>query len=109
MKMWLLVGGWILGLAGLPCSLSAQVSAPVAPVQASGMRLDIPTEMGGFTFHLPRHVQQNPMNHAPLCRMELQIERQLPVGVWMRADGIVPGQATNPGLAYLRFKIPLKN
>jgi hypothetical protein len=109
MKMRLLIGGWMLGLVGLCCSLSAQVNASLAPVRASGIRLDMPTTAHGFTFQLPKHVQQNPMNHAPLCRMELQIERQLPVGVWMRADGILPGQATNPGLAYLRFKIPLKN
>lgn len=47
------------------------------------------------------------MGYAPLCRMELKIERQLPVGVWMRADGATYRQVTNPGLAYLRFKIPI--
>ncbi len=47
------------------------------------------------------------MGYASLCRMELKIEKQLPVGVWMRADGASYRQVSNPGLAYLRLKIPI--
>ena len=55
----------------------------------------------------PKHIQQNPMGYASLCRMELKIEKQLPVGIWMRADGATYRQVSNPGLAYLRLKIPI--
>jgi hypothetical protein len=70
----------------------------------SGPQLGVSMFQGSL---FPRYVQENPMNFAPLCRMELKIEHKLPVGVWFRADGVASRQVTNPGLAYLRFKVPL--
>jgi hypothetical protein len=57
----------------------------------------------------PAHAIQNPQGFSQLCRMELQIERQSPVGVWLRIDGNRFGSVANPGLASLRFKVPLGN
>jgi hypothetical protein len=56
---------------------------------------------------LPDHVIQNPQGYSPLCRMELKIERQSPVGVWFKIDGNRLGSVANPGLASLRLKVPL--
>ena len=55
----------------------------------------------------PQHVIQNPQGFSPLCRMELQIERQSPVGVWFRIDGNRLGSVANPGLASFRLKFPI--
>jgi hypothetical protein len=56
---------------------------------------------------LPDHVIQNPQGYSPLCRMELKIERQSPVGIWFKIDGNRLGSVANPGLASLRFKVPI--
>jgi hypothetical protein len=47
------------------------------------------------------------MGYSPLCRLEVRIEQKMAVGVWLKADGMVNGRAVNPGLAYLRLKMPL--
>jgi hypothetical protein len=77
-----------------------------APAHLTALRPVMP-DMRAPHALFPKYIQQNPMGYAPLCRMELKIERQLPVGVWMRADGATYRQITNPGLAYLRLKIPI--
>ena len=35
-------------------------------------------------FRMPSHVETNPRGYSPLCRLELRIEDQLPVGVWVK-------------------------
>jgi hypothetical protein len=69
--------------------------------QAQPRQLGIPTRL------FPQHVIQNPQGYSPLCRMELQIERQSPVGVWFRIDGNRLGSVANPGLASFRLKFPI--
>jgi hypothetical protein len=69
--------------------------------QAQPRQLGIPTKL------FPQHVIQNPQGFSPLCRMELQIERQSPVGVWFRIDGNRLGSVANPGLASFRLKFPI--
>jgi hypothetical protein len=96
-----------LGLCGLPTRAHAQMR-----LQANAGMLTKPMHTSIPSFRptaplFPKYIQQNPMGYASLCRMELKIEKQLPVGVWMRADGATYRQVTNPGLAYLRFKIPI--
>jgi hypothetical protein len=54
---------------------------------------------------LPLYVRANPLDHAPLCRLETKIERKLPIGVWMRIDEGPAGSTANR--AYVRFRIPL--
>jgi hypothetical protein len=68
----------------------------------------IPTSSFSTKYLFPQHIVENPMGFSPLCRMEVKIERQLPVAVWMRLDGNSNWGVANPGLAYLRFKVPLK-
>lgn len=63
------------------------------------------TPSGNFAF--PKEVQRNPMGYAPLCMLELKIERKLPVGLWIRADGAANRPGYYPGLAYFRLKMPL--
>jgi len=109
LKIYLFAFVVVLGLAlcGLPARVHAQVR-----LQANAGMLSKPNHSSIPNFQptaplFPKYIQQNPMGYASLCRMELKIEKQLPVGVWMRADGATYRQVTNPGLAYLRFKIPL--
>jgi hypothetical protein len=56
----------------------------------------------------PQHVLHNPLGYSPLCRMEVQIEKQSPVGVWMRLDGNGMQGFAHPGWASVRFKLPLR-
>lgn len=57
---------------------------------------------------LPSYVQENPLGYSYLCRLELEIEEKLPVGVWMKI-GEPSMQSNFEGLArqnaYVRFKL----
>ncbi|MFN8396818.1 MAG: hypothetical protein U0176_19490 [Bacteroidia bacterium] len=75
-----------------------QLATPQRPILHSAPSSDI----------LPQHIRTNPQGHAPLCRMETKIERQAPVGVWMRLDGPTSVQGVNAGWAALRFRVPLR-
>ena len=53
----------------------------------------------------PQHVLDNPTGYSYLCRLELKIEDQLPVPVWLKlgaSPGLVNQTQNN---AYLRFKL----
>lgn len=96
-------------LMALSGTIYAQSDAPHAAVGKPRAALKTAPTISGLDFRLPKHIQQNPMGYAPLCKIEVKIERQLPVGVWLRADGAAYRQVANPGLAYLRFRVPIGN
>ena len=53
----------------------------------------------------PAFVQENPRGYSYLCRLELEIEEKLPVGVWVKAGD---AQQVNTGIksnAHLRLKL----
>lgn len=57
---------------------------------------------------LPSHVRENPRGYSYLCRLELEIEEKLPVGVWMKTatpdlSGNLEGVLRQN--AYVRFKL----
>lgn len=89
----------------LPAQLSLQVGDPTAvrPASVSNSPSIFPNH-----FPLPDHVVENPLGYSYLCRLELEIEERLPVGVWMKI-----GESSSPaqfeGLprqnAYVRFKL----
>lgn len=97
----------VIGLWGLPHRSLGQVRYQAEQFLAMRAIHDKPPRILTQQTLFPKAVLQNPMNFAPLCRLELKIERQSPVGIWVRADGATYRQVTNPGLAYLRLKVPL--
>lgn len=52
----------------------------------------------------PAHIQQNPQELAPLCRMELKIEQKSPIGMWFRIDDNATRSFNSAGLAYFRLR-----
>ncbi|MEM0995824.1 MAG: hypothetical protein AAGN35_02040 [Bacteroidota bacterium] len=48
---------------------------------------------GQRDFQLPRHVRNNPRGYSPLCRLELRLENELPVAMWVKLG-------PNPDLTY---------
>ncbi len=72
---------------------------------AKFQRLTLPTESSPTPFltqaFLPEYARENPSGYSYLCRMELKLEDQLPLGIWVRADEKgYPG-----GSLYLRLKM----
>ncbi|MEZ4826308.1 MAG: hypothetical protein R3C61_08435 [Bacteroidia bacterium] len=54
---------------------------------------------------LPDYAKENPSGHTWLCRAELRIENQLPVGIWVKAGdagGIVNSTGNN---LHLKLKL----
>lgn len=54
---------------------------------------------------LPDYAQENPQGLSYLCRLELDIEKKLPLGVWIKIDegsGLGVSPRNN---AYVRFKL----
>lgn len=50
---------------------------------------------------IPTYARANPSGYSYLCRLELQIEDELPLGLWIRADE----KAHPGGSVYLRMKL----
>lgn len=90
--------------AGMYAQTQSQFPGARAP---SAPSLKVPAPISLSHPLLPAYIRSNPMGYAPLCRLEVKIEQKLPIGVWLRADGMVYNRIVNPGLAYLRFKLPL--
>jgi len=52
-------------------------------------------------YFIPTYARRNPSGYSYLCRLELQIEDELPLGLWIRADEKMhPG-----GSLYVRMKL----
>lgn len=54
---------------------------------------------------LPDYVKKNPSGYSWLCRMELKIEDELPVGLWVKAGdpgGVVHSTGNN---LHVKFKL----
>lgn len=56
---------------------------------------------------IPGYIRENPLQYSYLCRLELNIEEKLPVGLWLRIDQPGFGQPfrTNPGNVYFNMKM----
>jgi hypothetical protein len=100
------------GIAVFAClagSLSAQLSLQVGKDQgiARPKQAVFQPSLSNSPFQslLPNYVKENPRGYSPLCRLELDIEDRLPVGVWMKLED----QQNLDGLlrqnAYVRFKL----
>jgi hypothetical protein len=70
----------VIGLWGLPHWSFGQVRYQAAQFLAVPAHHDKPPRLLTQQTLFPKAVLQNPMNFAPLCRLELKIERQSPVG-----------------------------
>lgn len=52
-------------------------------------------------YFIPSYARRNPSGYSYLCRLELQIEDELPLGLWIRAD-----ETAHPGGSlYVRMKL----
>lgn len=65
------------------------------PLDPSDSNFQIPT------YFLPSYARRNPSGYSYLCRLELKIEDELPLGLWIRADE----KAHPGGSLYLRMKV----
>lgn len=61
---------------------NAEISFPSGLASADPHPLDKMTS----SYFLPTYARENPAGHAPLCRLELAIENQWPIGIWAEAD-----------------------
>ncbi|MFK7921495.1 MAG: hypothetical protein AB8H47_06035 [Bacteroidia bacterium] len=52
-------------------------------------------------YFIPTYARANPSGYSYLCRLELQIEDELPLGLWIRADE----KAHPGGSLYVRMKL----
>lgn len=60
-----------------------------------------------FNRLFPEYVQNNPQELAPLCKLELKIEKEAPIGMWFRIDEDACKNYNSAGLAYFRFRFKL--
>ncbi|MCB0844279.1 MAG: hypothetical protein KDE26_13580 [Bacteroidetes bacterium] len=54
---------------------------------------------------LPKYARENPAGHSYLCRLEVKIEKSLPVGLWMKVGdsaGIVNSTGNNAHFRLLK-------
>lgn len=55
---------------------------------------------------IPQYVRENPTGYSYLCRLELQIERDLPIGVWFRVGDTENSPVYSPTRnAHVQFKL----
>ena len=56
---------------------------------------------------LPKYARENPAGHSYLCRLEVKIEKKLPIGIWMKV-GDSAGIANSTG-NNAHFRLRLKS
>ncbi len=54
---------------------------------------------------LPKYARENPAGHAPTCQMEVAIENQMTIPVWVRAGRMDALPQAGTGNLYLRFRL----
>jgi len=54
---------------------------------------------------LPVHVRQNPAGYSFLCRLEREIEKNIPVGLWVRVGEENPWEFYNRQQMYVQVKL----
>lgn len=108
----------------LRLSLSASSSLFSAPSHSSRLALGRTNKLmdkisnTGFSFfrksdaslpvsrwYLPDYARDNPANWAPLCHLEADIEKQLPIGIWINWEESDRANSTLPPTANVRFRL----
>lgn len=56
-------------------------------------------------WYLPDYARDNPANWAPLCHLEADIEKQLPIGIWINWEESDRANSTLPPTANVRLKL----
>ncbi len=54
---------------------------------------------------LPTHVRRNPAGYSFLCRLEREIEKSTPVGLWVRVGEVNPWEYYNRQQMYVQVKL----
>ncbi|MEM9718795.1 MAG: hypothetical protein AAGA10_06090, partial [Bacteroidota bacterium] len=54
---------------------------------------------------LPEFARVNPAGHSYLCRMEVNVEKNLPVPLWIRAGKVQDWESYNSTAMYLQVKL----
>lgn len=54
---------------------------------------------------IPAYAQENPSGYTYLCRMELEVEKNLPVPLWFRAGKVNTWETYNSTAMYLQVKL----
>ena len=54
---------------------------------------------------LPQFARENPAGHSYLCRMEVHVERALPIPLWIRAGKVQDWEAYNSTAMYVQVKL----
>lgn len=56
-------------------------------------------------WYLPDYARDNPANWAPLCHLEADIEKQLPIGIWINWEESDRANSKLPATANVRFRL----
>lgn len=54
---------------------------------------------------IPAYAQENPSGYTYLCRMELEVEKNLPVPLWIRAGKVNGWETYNSTAMYVQVKL----
>ena len=80
--------------------------APVSSVILSdSLNLQLNQVLKTSPAFLPKYVKENPSGYSYLCRLELKIEEQLPLAMWLRLGQSFGLPSTSAGQANIRFKL----
>ena len=85
--------------AGIQLSRDYQVTSTPSPTLLLGTSLPSSLDL------MPQYVQDNPTGYSYLCRLELDLEKKLPVPVWLKMED---NRKLSEGLTnnvYVRFKL----
>ncbi len=87
-------------------SLLSQSTFLSYQVDKFGTQINQSSGITPLSYHLfPDYVKKNPRGYSYLCRLELKVEEQLPIGVWLKfgENNGVKGVVGSP--ANLRMKL----
>lgn len=56
-------------------------------------------------WYLPDYARNNPANWAPLCHLEADIEKKLPIGIWINWEESDRANSKLPATADIRFRL----
>ena len=101
-----------LGLSGLSLQAQPHLRLRVPVALGDSLQLPSPAEPPAFLRSdyrlLPAYARQNPRGYTYLCRLELEVEERLPIGLWFKMDEGPSRQTSMLGSAHLRLRFRLR-
>ena len=107
MGLFLWIGFYFAGFSQLQLSFAnPEVQFPARSVASFLVVPETtPALSPSLDFIRPRFVRENPRGYSYLCRLELEIEDKLPIGVWLNLGEYTHLPGNSGGNAHLKFKL----